>query len=104
HFAVPPQYQYRVLLWGIIGALVMRATLILVGATLIDAFHCVIYIFGAFLILTGIKMLITVGQQPDVENNRIVRFMRQRFKVTQDFSGSRFFVNINGVRYMTGKA
>lgn len=101
HFAVPPQYQYRVLFWGIIGALVMRATLILVGASLIDAFHWIIYIFGAFLILTGIKMLITVGQQPDVENNRIVRFMRQRFKVTQDFSGSRFFVNINGVRYMT---
>lgn len=101
HFAVPPQYQYRVLFWGIIGALIMRATLILVGASIIEAFHWVIYIFGAFLILTGIKMLITVGQQPDVENNRIVRFMRKRFKVTEDFQGSRFFVKIDGIRYMT---
>lgn len=101
HFAVPPQYQYRVLFWGILGALVMRATLILVGAAVIDAFHWVIYLFGAFLIVTGIKMLVTVGQEPDVENNRIVRFMRRRFKVTQEFSGSRFFVKVDGVRYMT---
>ena len=101
HFAVPPQYQYRVLFWGILGALVMRGTLILVGASIIDAFHWVIYLFGAFLILTGIKMLMTVGQEPDIDNNRIVRFMRRRFKVTQDFSGSRFFVKVDGVRYMT---
>ncbi len=62
HFAVPPQYQYRVLFWGILGALVMRGTLILVGASIIDAFHWVIYLFGAFLIFTGIKMLVTVGR------------------------------------------
>lgn len=101
HFAVPPQYQYRVLFWGILGALVMRATLILVGAAVIDAFHWVIYLFGAFLIFTGVKMLVTVGQEPDVDNNRIVRFMRRRFRVTQDFSGSRFFVKVDGIRYMT---
>lgn len=101
HFAVPPQYQYRVLFWGILGALVMRATLILVGAAAINAFHWVIYLFGAFLIFTGIKMLVTVGQEPDVENNRVIRFMRRRFRVTQDFSGSRFFVKVDGVRYMT---
>lgn len=101
HFAVPPQYQYRVLFWGILGALVMRGTLIFAGASIIQAFHWVIYIFGAFLILTGIKMLITVGQQPDVENNRIVRFMRSRFKVTKEFEGSRFFVKVDGVRFMT---
>lgn len=101
HFAVPPQYQYRVLFWGILGALVMRATLILVGAAVIDAFHWVIYVFGAFLIFTGIKMLITVGHEPDMENNRIVTFMRRRFRVTDDFVGSKFFVTQNGVRYMT---
>lgn len=101
HFAVPPQYQYRVLFWGILGALVMRATLILVGAAVIEAFHWVIYLFGAFLIVTGIKMLVTVGQEPDMENNRVVSFMRRHFRVTPDFVGSRFFVRENGVRYIT---
>lgn len=101
HFAVPPQYQYRVLFWGILGALVLRATLILVGAAVIDAFHWVIYLFGAFLIFTGIKMLITVGEEPDIENNRIVSFMRRRFRVTEDFVGSKFFVMNSGVRFMT---
>lgn len=101
HFAVPPQYQYRVLFWGILGALVLRASLILLGAAVIDAFHWVIYLFGAFLIFTGFKMLVTVGQEPDVDNNRIVGFMRRRFRVTQAFSGHRFFVMVDGVRYMT---
>lgn len=101
HFAVPPQYQYRVLFWGILGALVLRATLIIAGAAVIDAFHWVIYLFGAFLIFTGIKMLVTVGEEPDIENNRIVNFMRARFRVTDDFVGSKFFVTQNGVRYMT---
>lgn len=101
HFAVPPQYQYRVLFWGILGALILRGTLILVGAAVIDAFHWVIYLFGAFLVFTGIKMLVTVGQEPDIDNNRIVQFMRRRFRVTQEFSGSRFFVSVDGVRYMT---
>jgi tellurite resistance protein TerC len=101
HFAVPPQYQYRVLFWGILGALVLRATLILVGAAVIEAFHWVIYLFGAFLIITGIKMLITVGQEPDIENNRIVAFMRRHFRVTDDFVGNRFIVKQNGVRFIT---
>src|SRR5690606_36311542 len=70
HFAVPPQYQYRVLFWGIFGALVLRASLILAGAAIIEAFHWVIYLFGAFLIFTGIRMLIAVEAEPDIENNR----------------------------------
>lgn len=101
HFAVPAQYQYRVLFWGILGALVLRATLILVGAAVIEAFHWVIYIFGAFLIVTGLKMLVTVGQEPDIENNRIVGFMRRHFRVTDDFVGHRFMVKQNGVRFIT---
>lgn len=101
HFAVPPQYQYRVLFWGILGALILRATLILVGAAVIEAFHWVIYIFGAFLIVTGLKMLVTVGQEPDIENNRIVGFMRRHFRVTDDFVGHRFMVKQNGVRFIT---
>jgi len=101
HFAVPPQYQYRVLFWGILGALVLRATLIITGAAVIEAFHWVIYLFGAFLIFTGIKMLVAVSEEPDVENNRVVGFMRRHFRVTEAFEGSRFFVLRDGVRYMT---
>lgn len=101
HFSVPPQYQYKVLFWGIIGALLMRGTLIYVGASVIEAFHWIIYVFGAFLIFTGIKMLIAVGQQPDMENNRIVRFMRNNFRVTETFEGDRFFVRRNGLLFMT---
>lgn len=101
HFAVPPQYQYRVLFWGILGALLLRGTLILVGAAIIDAFHWVIYLFGAFLIVTGIKMLTTIGKEPDVENNRIVLFMRRNFRVTETFVGSHFFVKQNGVWLIT---
>lgn len=101
HFSVPPQYQYKVLFWGILGALLMRATLIFVGANVIEAFHWIIYVFGAFLIFTGIKMLISVGQEPDMENNRIVKFMRSRFRVTERFEGDRFFLRRNGLLYMT---
>ena len=101
HFAVPPKYQYRVLFWGVLGALVMRATLIITGAAVIEAFHWVIYLFGAFLIFTGAKMLVTVGKEPDVENNAVIRFMRRRFKVTSGFVEHHFFVTQNGVRFMT---
>lgn len=101
HFSVPAQYQYKVLFWGIIGALLMRGTLIFAGAAVIETFHWIIYVFGAFLIFTGIKMLIAVGQQPDMENNRIVRFMRNNFRVTETFEGDRFFVRRQGLLYMT---
>ncbi|GAB58191.1 TerC family protein [Rheinheimera nanhaiensis] len=101
HFSVPPKYQYKVLFWGIIGALIMRGSLIFVGASLIEAFHWIIYLFGAFLIITGAKMLIAVGQEPDMENNRIVLFMRRRFRVTEGFEGDRFFVRRQGLLYMT---
>ncbi|MDX1634968.1 MAG: TerC family protein [Marinobacter sp.] len=101
HFSVPPQYQYKVLFWGIIGALLMRGTLIFVGASVIEAFHWIIYVFGAFLIVTGFKMLLAVGQEPDMENNRIVKFMRARFRVTETFEGDRFFVRRNGLLFMT---
>jgi len=101
HFAVPPKYQYRVLFWGILGALVMRGTLILVGSAVIQSFHWVIYIFGSFLILTGIKMLITVGQEPDLENNKVTKLLRRHFRVTKDFVGHNFFARQNGAIYIT---
>jgi tellurite resistance protein TerC len=101
HFAVPPKYQYRVLFWGILGALVLRASLILVGSAVIEAFHWVIYLFGAFLVFTGIKMLVTVGQEPDIEKNRVAIFMRGHFRVTKGFVGHQFFARQNGLLYIT---
>lgn len=101
HFSVPPKYQHRVLFWGILGALVMRAVLILVGASIIESFHWVIYIFGAFLIFTGGKMLATINQQPDMEGNRLVRLIRRHFRVTQEYEGNQFFVRRNGLLYLT---
>jgi len=101
HFAVPPQYQYRVLFWGVLGALVLRASLIFAGVAVIEAFHWVIYLFGAFLIFTGIKMLVTVDEEPDLEKNRVARFMRQHFRVTADFVGHHFFTRQNGLLYIT---
>lgn len=101
HFAVPPQYQYRVLFWGVLGALVLRAVLIFAGVAVIEAFHWVIYLFGAFLIFTGIKMLVTVGEEPDLERNRVASFMRRHFRVTEDFVGHKFLVRQNGLLYIT---
>lgn len=101
HFAVPPQHQYRVLFWGVLGALIMRGSLILVGSAVIGAFHWVIYLFGAFLVFTGVKMLITVGKEPDMDKNRVAMFMRRHFRVTEDFVGHQFFARQNGVLYIT---
>ena len=100
-FAVPTQYQHRVLFWGILGALMMRAIMILIGAAVIQAFHWVIYLFGAFLVFTGIKMLITINAKPDLQNNRLVLMLRRRFRITDDFEGNRFFVRRDGLLYMT---
>jgi tellurite resistance protein TerC len=101
HFAVPRQSQHTVLFWGILGALILRATLIVAGAAILAAFHWVIYVFGAFLVFTGAKMLFAVGEEPDLENNRVNRFMRAHFRVTEDFEGRRFFVRRQGRTYLT---
>jgi tellurite resistance protein TerC len=101
HFQVPPAYQHRVLFWGIIGALIMRAVLILAGVALLDAFEWVVYIFGAFLILTGIKMLLAVDAKPDMENNKVIALARKYLRVTPDYEGPWFFVRKDGLRYAT---
>lgn len=101
HFSVPAQYQHRVLFWGILGALAMRAAMILTGAAILDSFHWVIYIFGAFLIFTGIKMLLTINQEPDMEGNRLVRLIRRHFRVTEGYEGNKFFVRRNGLLFLT---
>jgi tellurite resistance protein TerC len=79
----------------------MRATLIVVGAAVIQAFHWVIYLFGAFLVFTGIKMLITINQTPDMEGNRLVRLLRRHLRVTEGYEGNSFFVRRNGLLYLT---
>ncbi len=101
HFAVPLKYQHRVLFWGILGALLLRGLMIGAGTVLIHQFEWIIYVFGVFLIFSGIKMLIAADAEPDIENNKVINFMRSRFRVTEDFVGQKFFVMQKGKRYMT---
>ncbi len=101
HFAVPPRLQHGVLFWGVFGALIMRALLIFAGAALISSVHWIVLVFGAFLIFTGIKMLLSVNAEPDLGNNRIIRFARKKLRVTDDFEGTRFFVRKDGLLWVT---
>jgi TerC family integral membrane protein len=101
HFAVPAEYQRRVLFWGILGALVMRLTLILMGAALLHRFHWVIYLFGAFLVYTGFKMLTGGDETVEVEQNRMVRFFRRLLPITENYEGERFFVRRAGRLFAT---
>lgn len=101
YFAVPAKYQHRVLFWGILGALIMRAIMIGVGAALITKFAWIIYIFGAFLILTGIKMIVKRDEEIHPENNPVVRWVRNHFPVTKAYREDRFFVRENGVLMAT---
>jgi tellurite resistance protein TerC len=91
-FAVPAMYQHRVLFWGIVGALLMRGAMIAVGAQLIQRFSWIIYVFGAFLIATGIKMLLLKTDNVDPSRNLVVRLTRRVFPVTERFHGQHFFV------------
>ncbi len=91
-FAVPAHYQHRVLFWGILGVIVLRAIMIGLGATLVSQFGWVLYIFAVFLIVTGVKMLVMGDKPPALENNALIRLMRQRFNVTDEHHGERFFV------------
>ncbi|MFN9210829.1 MAG: TerC family protein [Betaproteobacteria bacterium] len=100
-FAVPPEYQKLVLMIGILGAIVLRAILILVGAWLIAQFHWILYIFGAFLLFTGIKMWWAAGQEPDLDNNPALRFIRSRFKISPNYDGEKFFTMHNGAKMAT---
>ena len=100
-FGVPKIYQHRVLFWGIFGALVMRGVLILVGAQLITRFHFIIYIFGAFLIYTGLHMLFAGEQDPDPQKNRVLRLFRRFVPTTDRYDGQHFFTIENGRRVAT---
>ena len=92
YFAIPRVYQHRVLFWGILGAIVLRAIMIGFGAALVAEFHWVLYIFAAFLIATGIKMLFMGDKPNDLGNDPLVKFMRRRFRVTEKLEGQHFFV------------
>ena len=92
YFAVPAMYHHRVLFWGILGALVMRAIFIATGAALLNAFHWMIYVFGGFLIFTAIKLLLTGDHELHPEKNPAVRVLRRIMHVTKEYHGQRFFV------------
>ncbi|TAD90578.1 MAG: TerC family protein [Alphaproteobacteria bacterium] len=92
YFAVPRIYQHRVLFWGILGVIVLRAIMIGVGATLVAEFSWVLYIFAAFLIVTGIKMLVMADKEPDIASNPLLLFLKRRFRITEEMHGEKFFV------------
>ena len=101
YFAVPQIYQHKVLFWGVLGALVMRAAMIVLGAALITKFSWIIYLFGAFLIITGLKMILKKEEEIHPENNPVVRWFKKLMPVTKDFRGDKFFVRENGIRMAT---
>ncbi|MEK7408043.1 MAG: TerC family protein [Acidobacteriota bacterium] len=101
YFAVPAALQHRVLFWGILGALIMRAIFIVLGAALLEKFHWLIYIFGAFLIVTGVKLLLQRGSEVHPERNPLFRLFQRLVPSVADYRGSQFTVVENGKRYAT---
>ncbi len=100
-FAVPAAYQHRVLFWGILGALIMRGILIIVGAALLKEFHWIIYVFGAFLIFTGIRMSLKHDENVQPDKNPVVKFFRRFMPVTENFEEDKFFVRRAGKLFAT---
>jgi len=101
YFAVPPELQRRVLLYGVLGAIVMRAAMILGGIWLVSKFTWLLYVFGAFLVFTGVKMLIVADDEPDLDQNPLLRWLRGRLRITGEFHGESFFVLRDGRRWAT---
>ena len=101
YFGVPRLYQHKVLFWGILGALVMRATMIAVGVTLIHHFHWILYVFGAFLIFTGARMATQGDEEIEPDKNPLVRLFKRFFPVTTSYHESRFFVRLDGRLFAT---
>jgi len=100
-FQVPDKYQHKVLFWGVLGALVMRAIFIFAGVTLIERFHWLIYVFGAFLVYTGIKIAVEKGTKIDIENSSILKWTRKFLPVTPTMHDGKFFVKIEGKKFAT---
>ena len=101
YFAVPEQYQKRALIMGIIGAIVLRAGLILAGAWLLATFHWLLYVFGAFLVITGAKMWLAAGKEPDIASNPVLKFLRNRIKISDRFDGEKLTTRIGGIKHYT---
>lgn len=101
YFAVPEEQRQRVLVIGILGAIVLRSLLIFAGAALLAKFHWLLYMFGAFLLLTGIKMWFAAGKEPDLERNPALRWMRNHLKLTDGYRGAALSVRERGMRWFT---
>ena len=101
YFAVPSQYQKRVLMIGIIGAIVLRTIMILVGGWLLAEFHWILYVFGAFLILTGVKMWWAAGKEPDLNDNPALKLLRKLLPVSKNYDGEKFWTVENGKKIAT---
>ena len=100
-FHVAAEYQRRVLVYGVLGAIVMRAVMILAGAWLVREFNWVLYIFGAFLVISGLRMLVMAEKEPDLEKNPVLKFARRHLRISEGQHGEKFMVLQNGVRYFT---
>jgi len=100
-FHVKPEYQRRVLIYGVLGAIVLRAVMILAGAWVVREFAWVLYIFGAFLVITGMRMLVMAEQEPDLEKNPVLKFARRHLRISAGHHGEKFSVMQDGVRYFT---
>jgi tellurite resistance protein TerC len=100
-FGIPPAYQHRALFWGIVGALIMRAVMILAGAALLERLHGVLYVFGAFLVVTGLRMAVGHHPPPDPSRSPVIRWARRWMPVTEDLADGRFVARIEGARRLT---
>jgi tellurite resistance protein TerC len=96
-FSVPAIYQHKILFWGVLGAIVMRAVFILVGVTLITKFHWIIYVFGAFLLITGAKMAFSKQKEIHPEKNPVIKLLKRFIPLSHDYEDGRFFVKRNGI-------
>ena len=101
YFAVPQEFQKRILVYGVLGAIILRALMILLGAWLIAQFHWVLYLFGAFLLITGIKMFIFAEHEPNLAKNILVKWLKGHMRITDDYHGDKFWIVKNGVRWFT---
>lgn len=101
YFRVPAEFQRRVLIYGVLGAIVLRAVMILAGSYLVTKFHWILYLFGIFLVITGIKMLIFAEQEPDLERNPLLNWLKRHLRITRDYHAEKFWVMKDGLRWFT---
>jgi tellurite resistance protein TerC len=100
-FHVPAEHQRRVLIYGVMGAIILRAIMILAGAWVVREFSWVLYLFGVFLVITGMRMMVMAEKEPDLEKNPVLKFARRHLRISEGYHGEKFSVMQNGVRYFT---